>query len=32
MEHLPILSAIIVFGGILYVMYDAITHHQPKHH
>ena len=26
MEYLPIIVAIIAFGGILYAVYDAITH------
>ena len=26
MENLPIIVAIIAFGGILYAVYDAITH------
>jgi len=32
MEYLPTLAAFIVFGGILYAMYEAITHQQPKKH
>ncbi len=26
MENLPIIVAIIAFGGILYAVYDAVTH------
>ena len=32
MEYLPTIAAVIVFGGILYAMYEAITHKQPEHH
>ena len=27
-EFLPIIVAIIVFGGILYAVYDTVTHNQ----
>ena len=26
MENLPIIVAVIAFGGILYAVYDAVTH------
>ncbi|CAI6149047.1 MAG: hypothetical protein SPLUMA2_SPLUMAMAG2_00227 [uncultured Sulfurimonas sp.] len=26
MEHLPMIVAVIAFSGILYAIYDAITH------
>ena len=31
MEHLPILVTIIAFGGILYSVYDAVTHKNSHH-
>ena len=31
MENLPIIVAIIAFGGILYTVYDVITHKSHGH-
>ena len=31
MEYIKLASALIVFGGILYVIYDVITHKSSKH-
>jgi len=31
MDNLPIIVAIIAFGGILYAVYEAVTHKSPHH-
>jgi len=32
MEHLPMIVAVIAFSGILYAVYDAITHKSNHQH